>query len=1077
LTPFEGHDHIYIGNGQGLHISSAGTSTFHSPLAPNHPLTLHNLLLVPSITKNLLSVSQFCKDNAVYFLFSADTCLVKSQASDATLLKGHVGSDGLYEFPAVSLQSAKSSALPSLPSANNVSVCNKGHSLAPSSHYLWHLRLGHPNQHSFKLVMQQCNFTVNNKDSSHFCAACCMGKAHKLHSPLSHTTYTTPLELVYSDLWGPSPTPSKQGYTYYISFVDAYSKFTWIYLLKSKSDALLIFKQFKSLVELQFGQPLKALQTDWGGEFRPFTKFLTDLGVVHRLICPHTHHQNGVVERKHRHIVDLGLTLLSHAALPLTFWDYAFPTAVYLINRLPSSSINFQTPYFMLFKQHPDYHFLKVFGCACFPLLRPYNKHKLEFRSQECLFLGYSPSHKGYRCLSPSGRLYVSKDVLFNENRFPYKDLFTTPSGPSLSPPDTSFKLSSLPSLPLPTPDTSLSSSSITVSNHTPPTTPLSTSTNDTTPHISPLTLPAADINQSPPLSFPMNSPNTSTSLSTHLSPSTPPSQPLSLPPRAVPVPIKPVNAHTMQTRAKSGFKQPKLLVAHTEPKTVKQALLDPSWKSAMQVEYDALLQNNTWSLVPLPPNRQAIGCKWVFRLKENPDGTVNKYKARLVAKGFHQRQGFDFLETFSPVVKPVTIRVILTIAITKRWSIQQLDVNNAFLNGVLDEAVYMQQPQGFESSDPSLVCKLHKALYGLKQAPRQWFVRLQSTLLFLGFKSSKCDPSLFVFNSHHDTIYLLVYVDDIIITSNNSTLLQSTISKLNKAFSLKHLGSLDYFLGIEVHHLPNGSLLLTQSKYLRDLLTRTTMLDSSPVSTPMQSTCKLTKLGSSALDDPFMYRSVVGALQYATITRPEISFSVNKACQFMSHPLETHWVAVKRILRYLKGTLDHGLLLSPALPPKPPSLKAFCDADWASDPDDRRSTSGAAIYFGPNLVSWWSKKQPVVARSSTEAEYRSLAHATAELLWIQTLLTELHVPFEAPTILCDNQSAVMLAHNPIMHSRTKHMEIDLFFVREKVISKQLSVRHIPGTDQWADVLTKPLSTAKFLSLRPKLNVTCVKPP
>ncbi|MCI26057.1 retrovirus-related Pol polyprotein from transposon TNT 1-94, partial [Trifolium medium] len=179
-------------------------------------------------------------------------------------------------------------------------------------------------------------------------------------------------------------------------------------------------------------------------------------------------------------------------------------------------------------------------------------------------------------------------------------------------------------------------------------------------------------------------------------------------------------------------------------------------------------------------------------------------------------------------------------------------------------------QPQGFESSDSSLVCKLHKALYGLKQAPRQWFERLQSSLLLLGFKPSKCDPSLFVFNSNNDTIYLLVYVDDIIITSNNTILLHNTISKLNKAFSLKHLGSLDYFLGIEVHHLPNGSLLLTQSKYLRDLLTRTHMLESSPVSTPMQSTCKLTKLGSAALDDPFMYRSVVGALQYATITRPE---------------------------------------------------------------------------------------------------------------------------------------------------------------------------------------------------------------
>jgi histone deacetylase 1/2 len=536
-----------------------------------------------------------------------------------------------------------------------------------------------------------------------------------------------------------------------------------------------------------------------------------------------------------------------------------------------------------------------------------------------------------------------------------------------------------------------------------------------------------------------------------------------------------------MTTRAKTGFTQPRLeprlLLTHSEPKTVKQALLDHKWKTAMQEEFDALIQNHTWSLVPLPPHRQAIGCKWVFRVKENPDGSVSRYKARLVAKGFHQKQGFDFTETFSPVVKPVTIRLILTIALTHQWSIQQLDVNNAFLNGILDEEVYMTQPPGFEDHDSTLVCKLNKALYGLKQAPRQWFERLQNALLHLGFHSSKCDPSLFIYTSQGNTVYLLVYVDDIIITSSNTTLLQSLIQKLNKEFSLKHLGSLDYFLGIEVNHLPSGSLLLTQSKYIRDLLNRTNMLESSPVTSPMQSTCKLSKDGSAALSDPFTYRSVVGALQYATLTRPEISFAVNKVCQFMSRPLEVHWVAVKRILRYLKGTINRGLLLSPASTTQLPSLKAFCDADWASDPDDRRSTSGAGIYFGPNLISWWSRKQPVVARSSTEAEYRSLAHATAELLWVQTLLTELNVSFAAPVIYCDNLSAVSLAHNPILHARTKHMEIDLFFVREKVLSKQLSVLHIPGTDQWADVLTKPLSSAKFLELRSKLKVTSLKSP
>nr|KYP50410.1 Retrovirus-related Pol polyprotein from transposon TNT 1-94 [Cajanus cajan] len=535
-----------------------------------------------------------------------------------------------------------------------------------------------------------------------------------------------------------------------------------------------------------------------------------------------------------------------------------------------------------------------------------------------------------------------------------------------------------------------------------------------------------------------------------------------------------------MTTRAKAGIVkprlQPTLLLTHIEPKNTKQALASDTWLAAMKQEYNALLNNGTWTLVSLPPNKTAIGCKWVFRIKENSDGTVNKYKARLVAKGFHQQFGSDYNETFSPVVKPVTIRLILTLALTHHWSIQQLDVNNAFLNGNLQEEVYMSQPPGFESSDKTLVCKLHKAIYGLKQAPRAWFDKLKTTLFQLNFQISKCDPSLFVYSHDNNVIYILVYVDDIIITGNNSSTLQNIIAQLNSAFSLKDLGRLDFFLGIEVKSNTDGSLTLTQSKYIRDLLNRTNMENSNPISSPMVSGCKLSRTGSEKFLDVTLYRSVVGALQYATITRPEISFSVNKVCQFMSNPLEQHWSAVKRILRYLKGTMFLGLHLQPAPSNSPLSIRAYCDADWASDPDDRRSTSGASIFVGPNLISWWSKKQTVVARSSAEAEYRSLALATAEVLWIQTLLSELHVSHHTPVVYCDNMSTVALAHNPVLHARTKHMELDLFFVREKVAANSLHVVHVPAIDQYADILTKALSPSRFCELRTKLKLVDSSP-
>lgn len=249
-----------------------------------------------------------------------------------------------------------------------------------------------------------------------------------------------------------------------------------------------------------------------------------------------------------------------------------------------------------------------------------------------------------------------------------------------------------------------------------------------------------------------------------------------------------------------------------------------------------------------------------------------------------------------------------------------------------------------------------------------------------------------------------MVYVDDIIITGSSIQLIQQLTSQLNSKFPLKQLGQLDYFLRIEIKTLSDNSLLLTQSKYIRDLLQKTNMRQAQAISSPMTSSCKLTKTGSDLFTDPTMYSSVIGALQNLTITRPEISFAVNKVCQFMENPLDAHWAAVKRILRYLKGTVLYGLHLRPAALGQPYFIRALCDADWAFDIDDRRSTSGAAVYFGSNLISWWSGKQKVVARSSTEAEYKSLAQTTAEISRIKTLLTELGVPFRTPVIFCGNQ-------------------------------------------------------------------------
>jgi len=414
-----------------------------------------------------------------------------------------------------------------------------------------------------------------------------------------------------------------------------------------------------------------------------------------------------------------------------------------------------------------------------------------------------------------------------------------------------------------------------------------------------------------------------------------------------------------------------------------------------MNHEFNALMHNGTWSLVPRSPTMNLVGCKWVFRVKRKPDGQIDRYKARLVAKGFHQQPGIDYSETFSPVVKPTTIRTVLSIAVTSNWFIKQLDVTNAFLHDFLQEHVYMIQPPGYvHPSFPDHVCHPKKPLYGLKQAPRAWFSRLSSRLLELGFQGSKSDTSLFIHGHGSSVIFILIYVDDILITGPSSQAITTLITALQSDFPVKDLGPIHYFLGIEAIHDVNG-LFLSQKQYILDLLKRSNMVNAKSVTSPMSSSTTLTRFDSEAFGDPSLYRSIVGSLQYLSLTRPDVSFAVNKVCQFLQRPTINHWTAVKRILRYLKHTLFHGLFIRRQ---SSPQLHAYSDADWAGCPDDRRSTGGYCIYLGSNLISWSSRKQATVSRSSTEAEYRSLANATAELQWLQSLLKELGIFFISST-------------------------------------------------------------------------------
>ncbi|KAD4586330.1 hypothetical protein E3N88_23931 [Mikania micrantha] len=760
------------------------------------------------------------------------------------------------------------------------------------------------------------------------------------------------------------------------------------------------------MVERQFNTKLKSVQTDWGGEFRSLSSFFSSLGIIHRLSCPHTSEQNRFVERRHRHVVETGLTLLSQSQVPQRFWHFAFDTAV--------------------------------------------------------------PRHHGYRCFDPQqDRVYIARHVRFNEEFFPFHLQHSTQPQPPIWNPYVS-------SYPTPSPAVPISTSP--AEHQTAPAVPISTSpadhqtaptqptsapqqpdppsptTNQTAPDLTPSApffLTPPDSSQSPqpqpPLLYTYSRRNPSTS-TPHPSRSRPANH------RPNPKQSKPYNATSFHTHPSS----------ESEPTSFTAANNDPHWRNAMAEEYSALQRNGTWSLVPRVPNTNIVDCKWVYKLKRDQTGAVKRYKARLVAKGFRQQPGVDYQETFNLLVKPTTIRVVLSSAVTQHWPLRQLDVQNAFLHGNLQETVYLQQPPGFvDHSKPN------------------HFHRLSTALNALDFRGSTTDPSLFIYSSRGTILYMLIYVDDIILTGNNPTDIDRVVHNLKQTFAVQDMGPLSYFFGIEVIH-QGLDIVLSQKKYLLELIERAGLSHSKPVPSPITTTSNLHLNDGPLFEDPVKYRQIVGALQYATMTRPDLTFVVNKVCQFMHSPTTNHWSTVKRILKYLRGTIDCGLLIKHDSPTivhaytdsALPSLTAYSDSDWAGCPDDRRSTGGYAIYLGSNLVSWSARKQRTVSRSSTESEYKALADTVAELTWLQANLCELRVSTKkAPTLWCDNLGATYLSANAVFHARTKHVEVDFHFVREKVAQGKLSVQFISTNDQIADVFTKPLPSQRFIFLRSKLQV------
>lgn len=640
---YQGQEKLQVGNGAGLKIANIGDTLLNSP-SSKHAFTLQSLLHVPQIKKNLFSVSQFAKENNVYFEFHPNFCLVKEQVTGKVLLKGRVD-QGLYKFdmlraiPSGQHQGSTQhfvSRHSRNPLAYSSSVNNK------SSLSLWHLRLGHASHDVVKIALSNANISYHVDSNVGPCEPCLKAKSHRLPFGDSASKYGL-FELVHSDIWGPSPVNLVASFCYYISFIDHASRYVWIYFLKAKSDTIGAFAHFREMVFTQFGKRIKALQTDGGKEFKPLVKFFSEYGIIHRISCPYTPQQNGIAERKHKHIVEVALSLFAQSHVPSKYWADAFCAAVYLINRTPNKVLGYKSPLEALTGNKPDYNMIKVFGCSCFPFIRPLNKHKLEFRSTAAVFLGYNTSFKGYKILLPTGKIIMSRHVEFDESRFPFVTGQASICERCHCAPTHDSTLHAIRPFVTQPPHDSLQGS----------VTPSSDRQNEQIQDVSDGTnqdeLSSSTISDSP----------SSTSGSQ------------SSPTAAVQTPMRIINQHPMITRAKRGIFKPKALSAEAsindiEPKTHLEALSSPVWKKAMHAELLALEKNHTWILCTLPPNKELVSCKWIFKLKRDADGNIVQHKARLVARGFTQTFGLDYTDTFSPVVKPVTMRTVIAIVISR---------------------------------------------------------------------------------------------------------------------------------------------------------------------------------------------------------------------------------------------------------------------------------------------------------------------------------------------------------------------------------------------------------------------------
>ncbi|KAJ9542807.1 hypothetical protein OSB04_029313 [Centaurea solstitialis] len=964
----------------------------------NGKVSIKKVLYVEGLSHNIFSASQFC-DGYNIVLFSIINCLI-------------INSDGVEIFEGRRFYNLYVVDFPVIDSLQPVCLFSKA---TKGESWLWHRRFSHQN---FSDISKLANGGLVKGlpkltfDRDSLCTACQMGKMRSSHKSKTESSCQSPLEMLHMDLCGPMRIQSISGKKYILVMVDEYSRYTWLEFLRMKSEAPELIIKFIKRIQVLLQLPVRKIRSDNGTEFKNATldAYLTSVGISHNFSGDYTPQQNGVVERRNRTLVEAARTMLAYSGLPLTFWAKAVSTACFTQNRTIITKRFKKTPCHIINRRVPNVKFFHVFGCRCYILNNRDNLGKFDKKADEGYFLGYSLTSKTFRVYNKRTKMvmetvYVTFDEAVSmtsehsssELRI-HSQASTTTSDSITDPNNSELDLLFMDAF-------------------------LDICADNEDPILS--RIPRVDIQDVPEPSSVNDSGPSENICSTSNSDQAIPVPSNNLDDLAIlPAQLKWTRAHPLynvigdvndgvKTRsASANYCLYKSFLSVIEPKNVSQALEDSDWLLAMQEELLQFKRNKVYRLVPRPQDKSIIKTKWIFRNKKDESGLIVRNKARLVAKGYSQQEGIDYDETFAPVARIESIRIFLAYAAHKNIKVFQMDVKSAFLNGVLHEEVYIEQPEGFVDPDfPDHVCILDKELYGLKQAPRAWHETLTNHLLSKGFKRGTIDTTLFLKKEGDDLLLVQIYVDDIIFGSTNPELCTKFSKIMETEFEMSMMGELNFFLGIQVKQNPDG-IFINQSKYIKDMLKKFHMTDCSPLKTPMPT---------------------------GNLLGPNL--------------------AVKRILRYLKGTPEMGLWY-----PKDSSFEliSFTDSDYGGCKLDRKSTSGSCQFLGDKLVSWTSKKQNCVSTSTAEAEYVAVASCCSQVLWMKTQLLDYGYKLKRVPIYCDSESAIAITSNPVQHSKTKHIDIRYHFIKDNVEKGNIEMFFVQTDYQLADLFTKPLDEKRF---------------